>query len=291
MITRAFLMCWLVVTASLALAQGDEDREGGIIGTGIVGTITKLGSIHVNGQRITFDDTEHVVGSVPSIMAKDLQPGQTVAVVAMPRDNAWHAHHIRQVLPVVGPVTTIAADHLVVMGTKVVLGDLEIDLVVGEWVAVSGLWRDAHIRASAIARVPAADRTARISGSYLGTDHQGRAVIGETLVTGISPTHLSIGDLVRVQGEATPTGINASRLETGLFGEPVELVQVQGYYSPPQPDGLYTVLGSGMVAYTEMPEMISTTDRVIACGTNGLLGAPTNSTPRADDSGKLVCRP
>ncbi|SLN30207.1 hypothetical protein TRL7639_01239 [Falsiruegeria litorea R37] len=288
---RTLLIGLFLATSLPALAQEDEDREGGIIGTGIVGTITELGSIIVNGQRIIFDGDMPVAGSVPEMTAKDLTPGLTVAVVATPNGDDWQARDIRQILPLVGPVTSVALDHLVVLGTKVIIGTSEHDLNTGDWVAVSGLWRGQDVAASSFARLPHTSKIARISGTFLTTDAQGRAVIGNTPITSITPTHLSTGDLVRVEGIPIGNTIQALRLETGLFDQPVSLVQIEGYYSPPQPDGLYTVLGSGLVAYTEMPEMISQTDRVVACGADGALGVDGEPHLSAQTDLGLDCRP
>jgi Domain of unknown function (DUF5666) len=290
-ILRALLFGLLLAASSQVLAKDEDDREGGIIGTGIVGTITELGSIVVNGHRITLDDDMPVAGSAPDIEAKDLIPGLTVAVVVTQGDEAWQALHVRQVLPLIGPVTAIESDHVIVLGTRVRIGQLGIKVRLGDWIAVSGLWRGDHVEASHIAQLPSAEQKAQISGTYLGTDAQGHPVVGNTIITGIVPQHLSVGDVVRVDGEAIAGGIQASQLEKGLFDNPVSIVQIEGYHSPPQPDGLYTVLGSGLVAYTQTPGMILQSERVIACGSNGLLGSSNLSTPDSEISGRLGCSP
>ncbi|MBO9449195.1 hypothetical protein J7426_02925 [Tropicibacter sp. R16_0] len=291
MILRALLFGLLLVAASPALAKDEDDREGGIIGTGIVGTITELGSIIVNGHRITLDDDMPVAESAPGMVAKDLIPGLTVAVVVTQGDEAWKALHVRQVLPLIGPVTKIEADHLIVLGTRVKTGQLGVDVRLDDWIAVSGLWRGDAVEASHIARLPKAEQKAQVSGTYLGADAQGHPVVGTTQITGVVPTHLSVGDVIRVEGEAIAGGIQASRLEKGLFDDPVSIVQIEGYHSPPQPDGLYTVLGSGMVAYTQMPGMISQSERVITCGSDGVLGSSNLSATDAEISGRLGCDP
>ena len=267
------LAAFLIALWVYAPAQGrsEEEREGGIIGTGIVGTITHLGSIHVNGLHIQVDDMMPISGSVEPIAAGDLEPGHTVAIVAERVDDGWHARHIRQVFPLVGQVTDFGDGELAVLGTRVTVGETLPDLLVGDWVAVSGLWQEQAVRASRIERLTGTEYQARISGTYLSSDQNGALVIGSSLISGISPQHLQSGDLVRVYGEPGPSGIEATRLETGLFDETVGIIQVQGYYSAPQPDGLYTVLGSGLVAYTNQPLMIDTEISVIQCGRRGRL--------------------
>lgn len=91
-------------------------------------------------------------------------------------------------------------------------------------------------------------------------------MIGASVVSGPEPQHLLPGDLVRVVGQPTHDGIRAERLEAGLFAGAVGVVQVQGYYSEPQSSGLYKVLGSGLIAYSDQPEMIDPNTLVIRCG-------------------------
>ncbi|WP_051927692.1 DUF5666 domain-containing protein [Ruegeria halocynthiae] len=285
-LATTLIALWLAVPSH---AQESEEREGGIIGTGIVGTITHLGSVYVNGLRIQTDDAMAVTGSAPAITADELQPGHTVAIVAALADDGWVARQIRQVLPVVGPVTAIARAELTVLGTKIDAGEHVAGVNVGDWVAISGLWQGRRVIASRIETLTGTDHQARLSGTYLGPDLNGNTVVGGSNVSGISPRHLQLGELVRVFGQPTPDGIEATRLETGLFDATVGLIQVQGYYSVPKPSGLYTVLGSGLVSYTDQPEMIEQSDRVIRCGQMGQLGGSTNNPEQAGIWAELGC--
>ncbi|WP_421700929.1 DUF5666 domain-containing protein [Aliiroseovarius sp.] len=257
----------------------EEEREGGIIGTGIVGTITHLGSIHVNGQHILIDPEMPVTGAVRPMVASDLQPGHTVAVVATQEGNAWQARHIRQVLPLVGPLRREDDGRLTVMGTQVLFDGPAPDH--NTWVAVSGLWQGDRVRASRLDTflVPS---IARISGTFMGLDPDGGLTIGTTPVAGFIPRHIAPGDLVQLMGRAVPGGILATRLETGLFDQTPGLMLVEGYYSAPQPDGLYTVLGSGKVAFTTRPEMIDATTRVLHCADAEGLIDPTAGAEHVD---------
>ncbi|WP_170415837.1 DUF5666 domain-containing protein [Ruegeria atlantica] len=263
------LLTWLSVPLQ-AEDKGNSEREGGIIGTGIVGTITHLGSIHVNGQRILFDDQMPVANAVPPIRADELKPGHTVAIVATYENDEWHARHIRQVLPLVGPVSSVQDGQISVLGTDVTV-EWSVDVQVGDWVAISGLWRGHKVRASRVEKLSSDVYPARLSGTYLGSDPQARTLIGASVISGIEPQHLSPGDLVRVIGQPTSDGIRAERLEAGLFAGAIGVVQVQGFYSEPQPSGLYTVLGSGLIAFSDQPEMIDQNTEVIRCGDGGEL--------------------
>lgn len=287
-ISILFIVFW----ASFALA---EEREGGIVGTGIAGTITHLGSINVNGQRILIDENMPVFGAVRQKDAGELRPGHTVAAVVRQDGENWRALHIRQVLPLVGPIEAISDGQLTVLGSQVEIAGLQTDVTIGDWVAVSGLWQGQKVLASRLDPVPEASRQARISGTYFGSDPSGRDVVGGTLINGIKTENLQPGDLVRVFGQPTSGGIEATRLETQLFDGAVKVIQVEGYFSEPQPGGLYTVLGSGLIAYTDRPEMIDVESRFVLCGEDGQLSELMIDAAETEGSlllfGRLGCGP
>lgn len=287
----ARLMACLFLAAAIALpgfAQDPDEREGGIIGTGItytgiVGVVSALGSIWVNGQHIRFDPALPVEDGISVHSAADIRPGHTVAVVATPDDQDWRARHIRQVLPLVGPVSVVDGARLEILGTTVRTEGPVTGVSPGDWIAVSGLWRENEIEASRLERFADARTGAQITGTYLGADAQGSIRIGETELLGLAPQHLEPGDVVRAFGTAEPQGLRVERLEKGLFTQPVTLVQAEGYVSPPRPDGLYTVLGSGLVSYTDQPDAMDTTTKAISCGIEGPMVAGT----RPDEPGTI----
>lgn len=293
MLLRFIAAAAILFSTSQIFAQDSEEREGGIVGTGIVGVITELGSIYVNGQKIEIEDDLQVTGSVPAIEAGALKPGQTVAVVTRLEGDVWQAEYIRQVLPLVGPVEAVGDRTLTVLGTRVDLGSLTSEAAIGDWVAVSGFWKSEHVTASSIAILPQWQGPAEVSGTYFRPVSGEPDRVGQTRVFGINPQHLSSGDFVRVTGTPAPGGIEAERLETGLFDAAVGVIQVEGYFSEPKPDGLYTVLGSGLVAFTDQPGMIDAAVRTIQCGANGKLGEfPANTlSPKEieDIRAKLDC--
>lgn len=275
-IARVCLCLWLgLVVAVPGLAQNDQDREGGIIGTGIVGIVTQLGSIWVNDQHIRFDPDLPVRDGISVKTAADIRPGHTVAVVATPDGEDWRARDIRQVLPLVGPVSAVEGAQLQILGTIVHAKGPVVGVSPGDWIVVSGLWREGEVEASRLERLPKDWSRAQITGTYLGADDPEGLWIGGTRVTGIAPKHLQPGDVIRAFGTVGPDGLRADRLEKSLFSEPVQLVQAEGYVSPPRPDGLYTVLGSGLLSYTERSDQMDTAVRMLTCGTEGPMVAGT----------------
>jgi hypothetical protein len=266
------------VSAQWAAAQ-DDDVEGGILGTGIVGTITALGSIHVNGQHIGFAPDLAIADGVAPLSATQLRTGQTVAVIAEPQGQDWQARHIRMVYPLVGPVDVAPDGGLTVMGTQV-LSDQTFEA--GEWIAVSGLWQGEQVVASDIERLGDYSGPARITGTYLTRDALGQFEIGGTTLVDLPLQHIAPGAALTAFGTPTEDGLIATRVETGLFQTQVGVIQVEGYYSPPQPDGMYTVLGSGLLAYTDQPGMIDPQVPVVRCGVDAQLVS-------AEDAPSALC--
>ncbi|MGJ8625385.1 MAG: DUF5666 domain-containing protein [Sulfitobacter sp.] len=290
MSVRSFISAVILLCLTCSAQAQEEEREGGIIGTGIVGTITHLGSIYVNGQHIQKDAELDVTGAIAPMNADDLRPGHVVAVSVRPEGADWRAQRIQQILPLVGPIEEIGNATVTVMGTRVQLDAQMAIPGLGEWVAVSGLWQGQLVKASRLDPVPEVLRRARISGTYFGPDSEARDVIGGTKIIGIEPEHLEPGDFVQVFGEPITGGIEAVQLERHLFEDSVSLIQVEGYFSRPQPSGLYTVLGSGLVAYTNQPEMIDLQKRVILCGGDGRLRMQATSLADAQVLRRMLTR-
>ena len=277
--TIVWLLTAFWLTFAVAAESDDDEKEGGILGTGIVGTITGLGSIVVNGQHIEFDPSLTIGDGLTATTAGALVPGHTVAVVAHKDDGNWRAASIRQVLPLVGPATIGPDGRLRVLGTQVVPPSGQTPPADGDWIAVSGLWKDRQVVASRLESLPSS-ATARIEGSILEQTANEPLVVGETRIVGIVPQHVETGDVVRAFGTAGQDVFEANRLEAGLFVDSPSIVLAEGYLSPPGPTGLYTLLGSNLVAFTENPTMIDSAIRLFACGRSGEIDmtVPTEAT-------------
>ncbi|AEV39897.1 hypothetical protein PSE_p0315 (plasmid) [Pseudovibrio sp. FO-BEG1] len=296
MVWRHTLSALIASSFLIAPAAGhaEEEREGGILGTGIVGTITRLGSIIVNEQRITFPADLPVKNELGPLTAAQLVPGDTVAVVADLTGANWEAQSIRRILPIIGPVSEISSDEtgrtFEIMGTAVHV-PLSIATTVkqGDWVAISGLWQDEDVVATRVEVVPPR-QSAVIIGSNLSVGASNVPQIGNTLIAGIIPQHVESGDVIRVTGIPEAGSIRATSLETGIFDGKVGLVQAEGYLSPPTSKGLYTLLGTGMVAFTDQPDMIDETAKVRLCGYDGKLGGNSTADASPELLEKLGCQ-
>ena len=243
------------------------EAEGGIVGTGIApagiyGVITGLGSIHVNGQRVVYDPGLLVHSPLGSMTAEMLEPGDVVAVMADPEGDDWRARSIDRVFALIGPIESVARGSFTVMGSQVLAdaGELE----PGDWVAVSGLWQENALSASDIEPIPPQDH-ALVQGTWKRTPDG--VTIGGARLEGISPTHAGPGEVLSAEGQPIPGGISAERLSFGIFPDSAGLVLAEGYLADARDgSGMYILLGSGLVAYTENPGMIDPEQRILSCG-------------------------
>ncbi|MEX3009739.1 DUF5666 domain-containing protein [Hoeflea sp. TYP-13] len=275
--TTRFLTCLmtLFVLATCALAaenKPQEDREGGIVGTGIVGTITELGSIYVNGQHVIFPADMIVASPLGIKPAAALGVGETVVVEATFADGSWNADYISQYLPVIGPVSAAGADGFSVLGSEILIdSDTAFDGVAdaaalgqGDWVAINGLWRGNTVVASLVIKIDRQDE-AVIVGSYRSDGTQGPAYVGGTQIIGMTPRHAQPDDVLTVRGVPAQNGIEALNVALGLFTRPVADILMEGYLSQPGPQGLYTIYGSGVIAYAGDEPMAVFSGRGLYC--------------------------
>lgn len=247
-------------------AAGDAtrtEREGGIIGTGIVGTITELGSIVVNGVRVTFGEDFQAETPFGLRPASALVPGETVVVEAEGEGQTALATRIATYLPVIGPISRNDAGTWQIMGTEIVMDQATMDGQPGEWVAVNGLWQGNRLIATRVDIVPP-QQHATIIGTYWGNDDVGFTV-GQTKVRNVEISHAQIGDVITVQGVPEENGIKAQTVSIGLFSGPVDTLLVEGFLSAPDASGVYTVHGAGVVAFTDNPGMVPAAPRGLYC--------------------------
>ncbi len=261
----------LTIAPSASQNKPDEEREGGIVGTGIVGTITNLGSIFVNGQQVHFADDLIVKSDMGDRPATALEIGETVAVDALFDEGEWRAAHINHYLPIIGPVTTVSDSGVVILGSRVVVTpDTQVFgtgsaamLEVGDWIAVNGLWRDNGVVASRIDRI-APQAQAIVVGSYR-QNAEGQNMVGGTQFSPVELNHAISGDLLTVRGQPEDGHLRAETVATGLFTATVGTVLMEGYLSQPGPHGLYTIYGSGVIAYAGEEPMTVPTQRGLYC--------------------------
>lgn len=264
------IACALTLAASLALAAGeqepDDDVEGGTIGTGIMGEITGLGSIHVGGARVRVPDGAQVQSLLGARPAEDLTIGETVVVEAAAQDGTLVAYALRSYYPLVAPVEAVSQRTLEVLGVSLDVSEVDVpELAVGDWVALSGLWRGNTVAVSHIRRV-APQRHVIVNGSFTHTPDAGQRVGPFALADG-PVTHAATGAHLRVRGQwdSVAQHLVPDRIDSGLFSRDLPTLRIEGYLSQPDPAGTYFIYGSGVTFVTEAPDMRVPQARTLFC--------------------------
>ncbi|MCV6596406.1 MAG: hypothetical protein OIF40_04890, partial [Mangrovicoccus sp.] len=237
-----------------ALPGFASEKEGGITGTGVVGQITELGSIYVNGLHIKFAPEMALIG-IDEIAR--LEPGMTVAAQITAQGAALQAQSLRHLPVLTGPVTGPGQ----VMGVPVHgaglpdQGRVEID----------GFWSETGVMATRIRA--ASDGADRVTGPY-----RAAGFVGSIGFSAIQPRHLEPGEIITVRGAYSGETLAASALEKGVFiGDDPKLVLAEGFLSNPDQAGQYRLIGAGLVAYTDQPNMIDPGEKVYRCAWNGAM--------------------
>lgn len=227
----------------------DSIREGGIGGTGIVGTLTDFGSLIVNGMRITMDGGTDIRDTRGILAAENLRIGQTLTIEARRNGDGIIASRVEVTYPVVGPVSDVAPDgrSALVAGLRVRLEPSGIGgFEAGSMVAASGIWRGAEVVASRVDRVRARG-IALLSGEVMeSTD--GVLRLGTTPLDGLTPNEATPGSFARIGGvyrgdRLTVETVTPDRF-TGAAG-PLVALSVEGYLDPAPKAPFYRVSGLG----------------------------------------------
>jgi hypothetical protein len=247
---------WVVGAGSEAV-PADPDPIGGMGGTGIVarapdatglvvGTITRFGSICVNGIEIAFDASVPVTSQGRPADTGAIGLGQVVRVVTEVRGGRAHARAIDVVAAVSGPVTArdTTAQTFAVMGRTVHMGQDSIVALaglivpdVGTQVTVSGVGRpDGAVVASRLAAKEAGSR-AYVAGQVRDLDGEYLDVDGVTvrLPKGEQAGGYAIGDEVAASGNWLDGALHAELVSRNPPIQPAagapDWVSLEGFYA------------------------------------------------------------
>jgi hypothetical protein len=277
----------LFLSTPQVVAEGEGTREGGLTGTGIIGEVMALGSIIVNGQRITFAHDLTVDSVLGTTLARDLVPGDIVAVAVAPQDQHWTAEAITQMFPLVGPVDAVNDATFTILGVEIAWPNAAALLSTGNWVAVSGFWARDTLQPTRLQIIEPQDHVS-VQGSYRLLPEGETATIGPFDLNIERLQHARDGDVIRVDGQWRNNALVAQGVHLGLFDRPVGLVLAQGYLSDVAASGHYTVSGTGLSAYTDNLQADMKEERVTVCGINGAL-VPTSDLPQRALAAMLGC--
>lgn len=228
------------------IAGGKKTPKGGIGGTGIVGTITDLGSVILNGRRVETPAGLVATTALGEIAIAALGIGDQVTIEAETGAAGLIARRIHLAHPAIGRLSGAPGGLLQVSGALI---QPEPNAVLsarpGDMVAVSGVWRGDRVIASKIAPIAAS------AGALSGTLRPGTA--GGWTIGGV-PVTLPSGALAEADGFATVTGRSANgafRAETLAMGRftgaagPLVALSVEGYLAPTSTAPFHTVDGLG----------------------------------------------
>jgi hypothetical protein len=213
-------------------------RKGdrGIGGTGFIGTITKFGSIFVNGAEIFYDPKIVVMVDGHRQPSSTLKVGYVAHVTASAtREGKLTTKRIASDHELVGPIAALEADQstATVLGQTVDIGSIDgyNSLTVGDWVAVSGLRRpEGTIVATLLETIP--PTSAQIIGQITRSP-DGTAQIGSIkLIGSIADTFLNKRVIVR--GKLASNDLHVGQIVLADFvtrKDRVRHISIEGFFS------------------------------------------------------------
>lgn len=257
------------------VTQGGPDPfEGGIGGTGIVGTITGSGALMVNGLALSTTAATRVRTALPRGLPDRLGTGQTLTVTAMRTRRGFEARHITIDYALVGEVTRRSGGGFAVNGVAVRLEPGAVGtLVPGARVALSGLWQsDGSLIVSRVDVTP--DAPDLVAGTVISTG-PGRFMIGAVPIVprGTVPVN---GSYAVAVGRATAAGLDADLLRPGRFltETPIRQLSIEGYLESDAGRPGFRVAGLGHSFARDLDLAPLAQVRAVYYGSyNGLFGA------------------
>ena len=130
-----------VASASMTGFGGTGHSPSGFGGTGIVGTVTKFGSIWVNGVEVEYGHNTQVHSRLAA--REKLKLGQQVVLETLPNAHKIETRRISVYYPVAGRITRVRG-HQITINNRYVVNthrarrDRGVHLRVGEHVAING---------------------------------------------------------------------------------------------------------------------------------------------------------
>lgn len=242
-----------LVGAAVFPAWGDTAKppaEGGLGGTGIVGTLMGFGSLLVNGLRVETDATTAYTSTLGAFDPAALAIGQSLTVEAAGNGAAMLAKRVHVTYPVVGRVEVLAGEgRFRVAGIDVVAEPDGMTAVrPGERVLVSGVWRDDVVVAGRIDPAPDVAVSA-IAGAVRRDGGSGRLALGgRPLQFGPGIETPEEGSFVTVRGRAHGDRFLVDELVPGRFtgaAGPLVSLSVDGYLEPIARPPRYEIAGFG----------------------------------------------
>ncbi|MEM6623634.1 MAG: DUF5666 domain-containing protein [Pseudomonadota bacterium] len=234
----------------LQIGEGKRDPQGGIGGTGIVGTLTDFGSVIVNGLRVELDGGTQLTGAFGSVSETALALGQSLTIEAATDQDRLVARRIHLTHPVIGRVTGGGRSDGVafVEGVRVrpepgMLGSLN----AGKRVAVSGVWQGGEVVASRVDQLD--DLGASALAGVVGRAPDGSGpTVGPVAIAMDSSLLPPVGSFVTLVWRGGGIGAYPSRIVPNRFvgaAGPLTALSVEGFLDPVPQAPSFTVAGLG----------------------------------------------
>lgn len=223
-------------------------NDHGIGGTGIVGVIQRFGSIFVNGARIAYaPDVPVRIDGAPA-SAKALRIGQVARVVAVSQTNGTLATRaINVTSEVAGPIESVRAGAITVLGQTVITAGSESSHRVGAQVAVYGLRRTDGIIVASLVEPRHESKSHASTGRVTGVLEHDQAGfrIGGLRVSGVNAA--LAGQRVQAEGQVTQGVMRVSRAQADNLADlaGAQRLLIEAYV---RRAGSELQLGSGYVA-------------------------------------------
>lgn len=235
----------------------DRPSEGGVGGTGIVGTLNGFGSLLVNGLRIATPSGLTVSDAFGERGLSDLALGQALTIEAANQGGALTARRVAVTYPLIGTIEQAGASRLRCLGVTVAIEPgaplLSADgaafiPATGDRVAVSGHWRRDRVVATRIDRL-ASDGTDVIAGTWRKSPDGGLGQIGGLEVMPSTADGQRAPDsFVTALGRRDGPRFIAEKIVEGRFtgaAGPLVRLSIEGYLETvPEAPG-YAVSGLG----------------------------------------------
>ncbi len=241
-----------------------NEKEGGIIGTGVVGQITALSEFEVSGMRFSLAAGIDLEG-VESL--DDLRVGMTLVLESVPDGNEWQATQLKRMPTLTGPKTGPNA----VMGVPIV-GELPD----ADFVTVDGFWSKTDVVASHVST--SVSHTHSANGIY----DANLQMIGSIRVKGNVPSNQTHGELVTVFGQYKDGIFLVDQFDDKVFvGDKPDLLLVEGYYSRPDENNEITLNGVAR-STMEAEQSLDMGQRVRRCSLRGRVDFPISGLSDAE---------
>lgn len=238
--------------SGLRQSASTNPAEGGIGGTGIVGTVIASSpeTLSVNGFALSVTDETRVFDAFGERPVESLKPGHSVTVVATRRGDTLVAHRIGLTQPAIGRVGRVDAqtNSFTLLGARVVqAAQTDVLPEPGQRVAVSGLWRGSEIVASLVE--PLGQDGVSVAAGSVSDASDAHTLIGSVRTRFSSGARApEPGSFVTVKGSEGPEGIEPTDVEFGRFVGDIpafDSLSVEGYLEPIDAAPGYTVSGLG----------------------------------------------